>query len=226
MTLIELLVAGVISLIAATGMVIVMAQTLGTGSQTIQMARLTQEMRTAMQIMSRELRRANFHTSFMSCYGNSDCRTTPLGIADKIKEITIVDSGNSDCFYFWYDRPNQTMAQSYVAAFRRTIATGTIGKLQMTTILESAPNCNLSANWIDITDPDIIDVQQFNVINADSYTEIINADGETQSVQRIGLNIQAKLVADPVIFGGGSAPDGLVREMQEFITVRNHTTSL
>ena len=44
-TLIELLVAGVISLIAASGMVLVMASTLGTSSQTIQMARLTQEMR-------------------------------------------------------------------------------------------------------------------------------------------------------------------------------------
>ncbi len=82
MTLIELLVAGVISLIAATGMIIVMANTLGTGSKTIQMAKVTQEMRTAMQIMSRELRRANYHSTFMACYGNVDCLST-LGIAAK-----------------------------------------------------------------------------------------------------------------------------------------------
>ena len=59
MTLMEMLVAGMISLIALSAMVIVMANTLGTGSQTIQMARVSNEMRAAMQIMTRELRRAN-----------------------------------------------------------------------------------------------------------------------------------------------------------------------
>lgn len=226
MTLIELLVAGIISLIAASGMVIVMANTLGTGSQTIQMSRLSNEMRTAMQIMTRELRRANFHASYLSCYGNVACRSD-LGIDTKVKEITIVDNGNSDCLYFWYDRPQSgtqvAVTSEPVAAFRRGVS-GTVGKLQMTTTLTSAPNCALSANWIDITDPDIIDVQQFNVVDA-GFTEVINDDGDTQSVERVGLTIQAKLVKDPLTITGLTAPPNVVRELQEFVTVRNNITS-
>jgi type IV pilus assembly protein PilW len=226
MTLIELLVAGIISLIAASGMVIVMANTLGTGSQTIQMTRLSQEMRTAMQIMSRELRRANYHSTFLSCYGNVDC-TTDLGINGKIKDITIVDNGDSDCFYFWYDRPQTgtqvAVTSEPVAGFRRGVS-GSTGKLQMTTTPTAAPNCNADANWVDITDPGIIDVQQFNVADA-GFTENINTAGDTQSVERIGLTIRAKLITDPLTITGLSAPPNVVREIQHFVTVRNNTTA-
>lgn len=226
MTLIELLVAGIISLIAASGMVIVMANTLGTGSQTIQMTRLSQEMRTAMQIMSRELRRANYHSTFLSCYGNVDC-TTDLGINGKISDITIVDNGDSDCFYFWYDRPQTgtqvAVTSEPVAGFRRGLS-GTTGKLQMTTTTTAAPNCGTDAGWVDITDPDIIDVQQFNVVDA-GFTETINTAGDTQSVERIGLTIRAKLITDPLTITGLTAPPNVVREIQHFVTVRNNTTA-
>ena len=50
MTLIELMISIVISLIASLAMIVLMANTLGTGTRTIQMTRLTQEMRTAMQM--------------------------------------------------------------------------------------------------------------------------------------------------------------------------------
>jgi type II secretory pathway pseudopilin PulG len=224
LTLIELLVAGIISLIAASGMIIVMANTLGTGSQTIQMARLSQEMRTAMQIMSRELRRANYHSTFLSCYGNTGCLGSGfLNIADKIAPINITDNGDSDCFWFWYDRPALTLANSQIAAFRRT-TTGAIGKLQMTTSSTAAPSCNLDADWVDITDPSIIDVQLFNVVDA-GFTETINTALDTQSVERIGLTIRAKLVTDPLTLTGLSAPPSVLRELQEFVTVRNNTTA-
>lgn len=230
MTLIELLVAGIISLIAAAGMVIVMANTLGTGSQTILMTRLSNEMRTAMQIMTRELRRANYHSTYLYCYGNVNCRAElPTPIDTKVKEITIVDNGNSDCLYFWYERPGTRFDGSggaplpQVAAFRRGVS-GTIGRLQMTTTLASAPDCALSANWIDITDPNIIDVQQFNVVDA-GFTEVINDDNDTQSVERVGLTIRAKLVSDPLAITGLTAPPNVVRELQEFITVRNNITT-
>jgi len=222
MTLIELLVAGIISLIAAAGMVIVMANTLGTGSQTIRMTRLNNEMRTAMQIMSRELRRANYHATYMSCYGNVDCRAD-LSIDSKIKDITIVENGNSDCFYFWYQRPGITMGNSQTAAFRRAVV-GTVGKLQMTTSITGTPSCNADDNWFDITDPTIIDVQQFNVEDR-GFTEVINDAGDTQDVERVALILQAKLVTAPLTIMGMTAPPNVVKELQEFITVRNNITS-
>ena len=72
MTLMELLVAGFISIIVSSGMVILMASTLGTGTQTIKMTQLSEEMRSAMQIMTRELRRANYHSTYNLCFGNQN----------------------------------------------------------------------------------------------------------------------------------------------------------
>lgn len=229
LTLIELLVAGLISLVAAAGMVIVMANTLGTGTQTIQMARMTQEMRTAMQIMSRELRRANYHADFIACYGNVNCRND-LGIDAKINEIGITDNGDSDCFWFWYDRP-QTGTQvavnsEPVAAFRHTTTSG-VGRIQMTTTRTAAPGCNLNADWVDITDPAIVDITAFNVTDAESVNETINAGGDTQQVERIGLTITARLTPDTALPAWLQTANNAnaARQLQEFVTVRNHTTS-
>ena len=72
--LMEMMVSMVLSLLAVTTMVVLMANTLGSGATTIQMSRLTQELRASMQLMSRDLRRANYHSSFLNCFGNVDCR--------------------------------------------------------------------------------------------------------------------------------------------------------
>jgi type II secretory pathway component PulJ len=231
MTMMELLVAGAISLIASGGMLILMVNTLGTGSQTVKMARLTQEMRSTMQIMTRELRRANYHAGFMNCFGNTGCLTEMpvLGdITSKVGAINITDSGDSDCFWFWYDRPQSgtqvAVTAESVAAFRHT-KVGEVGKIQMTTSRTSAPVCGSDTDWVDITDPDVIDVVAFNVSDANSLTETINTAGDTQSIERIGLTMSAKLA------GGGTQPVWVqnktysTRVLQEFVKVRNNTTA-
>ncbi len=232
MTLIELLVAGIISLIAASGMVIVMANTLGTGSQTIQMANLTQEMRTAMQIMSRELKRANYHSTFLSCWGQADCLdSSQLDLDDKIGAIGITDNGDSDCLLFWYDRPQPdgiplSKADWRPAAFRRAVNDDAVGKIQMM-IDKGTPNCGAahdSVEWVDITDPNIIDVMTFNVSNVASFVEVFNADGDSQRVEKIALGMTAKLKADSSVRSWIQANANASRELTEFVSVRNSTT--
>lgn len=237
-TLIELLVAGVISLIAVSGMILVMATTLGTSTQTIEMVKLSQEMRTAMQIMTRELRRANYHPGFIGCYGNTGC-LADMGIESQIAEISIGDSvadGDNDCLWFWYDRPQTVGAPQIavdgesVAAFRRAVS-GEVGRIQMTTTRTTAASCTLSADWVDITDPNIIDVLSFTVINDDaafpSITETINAVGDTQSVEKIGLTITAKLTADSSVptWVQNLNSGGATRDLNAFVRVRNNVVT-
>ena len=121
-TLLELMVAGLISLIVTSGMVILMASTLGTGTQAIKMTQLSAEMRTAMQIMTRELRRANYHSGWATCFGDTDCLVTEV-VNAKITEINIKKDfvPDGDCFSFYYDRPQRCTtppctAAEYVAA--------------------------------------------------------------------------------------------------------------
>jgi prepilin-type N-terminal cleavage/methylation domain-containing protein len=92
MTLIELMVAMVISLIASTAMILLMANTVGSSTQTIQMTRLTQEMRTAMQLITRDLRRANYHSNSANCFSDLNC-----GDAAK---ITAIIPTTDNCFRF------------------------------------------------------------------------------------------------------------------------------
>ena len=97
MTLMELLVAGTISIIVSSGMVVLMASTLGTGTQTIKMTQLSAEMRTAMQIITRELRRANYHSTYANCFGDANCLINQ-SIDAKVTEVSINAGG--DCFGF------------------------------------------------------------------------------------------------------------------------------
>ncbi len=179
MTLIELLVAGAISVIVASGMVMLMANTLGTGTQTIKMTRLSQEMRTAMQIMTRELRRANYHSTYAECFGNVACLGSgSLNIDSYVKSITIDGGTTGSCFYFWYDRPQVTgtaVSGQTASAFRRVTNAAGVGSIEMwlptvsTGINEttnSTPNCTGgSDNWQQITDPAVYDITSFCVSN-------------------------------------------------------------
>ena len=233
MTLMELLVAGSISIVVSSGMVILMASTLGTGTQTIKMTKLSSEMRTAMQIMTRELRRANYHASFIRCYGKPNCLAM-LDIADEVSEININTDG--DCFWFWYDRPQRCPTSSCtvaelaaaqtaitaetVAGFRRADS-GAIGVIQMTTSGTSAATCP-GSGWVDITNPDLIDVTAFTVENAvtnfASYEYTFNG---TQNVERIGITMSGKLRSDgslPDWMQGNNAP---LLTVQDFVRVRN-----
>lgn len=240
-TLIELLVAGVISLIAVSGMVLVMATTLGATTQTIEMTRLTQEMRTAMQIMTRELRRANYHPGFLACYGDIGCLDGDIGgapgvaLSTKIKQIQLGNSvGTNDCLMFWYDRPQTgtvvALDDEPVSAFRRT-ELNSVGIIQMIGGSADAA-CNDPPDdddWVDITDPNVIDVLTFTVDNADvdfpSIQEDINPEGDFQNVEKIGLTMIARLRADSSVPQWLQDNVNATRQLDEFIKVRNHTTT-
>lgn len=206
LSLMEMLVAAAISVVVATSMVILMANTLGTGTRTIEATRLGQEVRSAMQVMSRELRRANYHGNFMRCFGNVACRNSLEGgapgtsAANWVNTINITDAGNSDCIWFWYDRDSDGTINSDdpVSAFRRGTVGG-VGTLQMSTTVTAAPGCNTATGWVDISDPQVIDVIAFNADDSTSFTDTLNSAGATQGVEKIELSITARLVSDNTV---------------------------
>ena len=99
--LMEMFISLSLSLLAVSVMLILVANTLGHGTKTIKMSRLNQELRASMQLMSRDLRRSNFHGNFLQCFANTNCRAD-LGITGYINNIHINASGN--CFWYWLDR--------------------------------------------------------------------------------------------------------------------------
>ena len=205
--LIEMLVSMALSLLAVSVMVILMASTLGTGTATIQMSRLSQELRASMQLMSRDLRRANFHSSFYSCYANVNCRSD-LSIATYVDTIHINETGN--CFWYWLDRDGDgDLSNDAVGGFRYSTISG-IGVIQMRTTGNSAANCDGDDGWELITDPNTVEITDF-LVSRSSYSEILSASEAVQVVEKIRLTINGQMATN----------SSVQREIQDLVLIRN-----
>lgn len=183
LTLIELLVALAISLIVSTAMVLMMANTVGASTQTIQMTRLTQEMRTGMQLITRDLRRANYHSYSASCFSNINC-------SPDATKITAIVPTTPNCFQFWLDREGDgDLDVGMFQNFNR----GGVNVLQMTGADDASNTCG--TDWgvgLDITDADIVNVSAFTINNDDSDCSNISPT-DSQIVSKVRLTMTAEL---------------------------------
>lgn len=200
-SLLELLIAMAISLVVSLAMIVLMANTLSTGTNTIKMTRLTAEMRAAMQIMTRDLRRANFFYDATKCYAATDC-TVP----DGVKGIQLVDGS---CFEYWYKRYPSIVG---------IVDPGISGAFRLDSVdpvLQMKPDgdCSPDGDWVPITDPRVIKVTGFQLVDA-GYSEDISKD-HTQWVSKIRITMQASLIAP---YRGIPAS----RTIEDFIYVRNN----
>ena len=183
MTLMELLIAGFISIIASSGMLILMANTLSTGAQTIKTTQLANEMRSSMQFITRELRRANYHSTFAACFGNPECTTSMGDYINSVSEVGkgmgISDTswGTNDCLWFWYDRDATKdfgNSEEPVAAFRRAENNG-VGIIQMTILRTDSAELICAAawndaEWVDVTDSNLVNVTALEIDNSISIS--------------------------------------------------------
>jgi hypothetical protein len=198
--------------------------------------------------MTRELRRANYHSSYANCFGDTDCLVTQ-SIDAKVSEININVGG--DCFWFFYDRPERcssppctaveyaaaqtslsdTGTQDTLAAFRlSTVTTGgvDIGSIQMMTTGTAATNsCPPSGSgWVNITNPGFIDIQDL-VVN-DSVAGFLSykiSNDADLFVERIGITLTGRLRENdkslPTFMQNTNAP---TLAIQDFVRVRNDIT--
>lgn len=96
-TLVEMMIAvalGLIVVLAAVGFVVSIAKA---NSENIRVTRLTQQLRSISEVMTREIRRSRYVSDPISLIGS--------GGTNNRDSITITDNGNSDCIVFGYDEP-------------------------------------------------------------------------------------------------------------------------
>ncbi len=214
MSLMEVLIAMSISLVVTASMIALMANSLGTTARIIKMTKLSDDMRITMQMMTRDVRRSSYNANSMFCYANEDCGTD--GAATLAGDITINNS--NDCFTFLMDRDHDgDSTENSAGGFRRVISGG-VGVIEMWTG-DQTPNCAAAAgtgSWVQITNPDNMDIFVFNVDNNLSYTAQIFNDGAgntlSQRVRKIRMNMRGRLVNDTTI----------IRRVEDVISVRNH----
>ena len=83
---------------------------------------------------------------------------------------------------------------------------------------DSAPDCTDaagSAGWVQITNPDNMDIFDFSVDDDLSYSQVILDDGAgntvSQRVRKVRMDIQGRLVMD----------NSISRQMEDIIAIRN-----
>ena len=71
-SLMEVLVAMTISLVVTSAMIAMMSNSLGSTARIIKMTKLQDDMRVAMQMMTRDVRRSSYNALSAYCYANHD----------------------------------------------------------------------------------------------------------------------------------------------------------
>jgi len=211
-TLMEAVVSMSISLVVTASMLALMANSLGNTSRIINMTKLSEDMRSTMQLLTRDVRRASYNANAMLCYGNDDCFTD--GSVTVPGDVTI--NADSDCFTFLLDRDHDGDSTENEAGGFRRVNAGGVGALEMW-VGGNAPNCAAGndANWVRVTNPDSMDITVFNIDPGLSYTDEIYNDGAgkviSQRVRKLRFTIDGRLVTD----------NSITRRMEDIINVRN-----
>jgi type IV pilus assembly protein PilW len=220
-SLMEVLIAMSISLVVTASMVALMANSLGSTTRIVHMTKLTDDMRVAMQMMTRDLRRTSYNANALLCYGNEDCALD--GSITAAADVQII---GGDCLWFDMDRGHDgDSTNDEAGGFRRRAATvgdETIGWIEMYTGA-TQPSCTEADGadgWVAITDPEKINITAFTVDDSLSYTQLVlqdvNDNEVSQRVRKIRMNLQGQLVLQPTI----------TRTMQDIISVRNDFISI
>ena len=222
-TLMEVMIAMSMSLVVTAAMIALMAASLRNTSRIIQMTKLTDDLRVAMQMMSRDVRRASYNADSMYCYANEDCGTD--GAITAAADITLVDldaDNLNDCFTFLLDRNhNGDSTEDNAGGFRR-VTTGGVGVIEMWTG-NAAPDCTDdagAADWVQITNPENMDIFGFSIDDElFSYNQdILKNDVSTvsQRVRKVRMDLQGRLVLDNSIW----------RNMEDIISIRNNLITI
>jgi len=203
-TLIEAMISLALSLIVTSAMVVLMANSMGTSTRIIQMSQLTDELRNAMSMMTRDVRRANYSANAIFCYGNADCGD-PGGPAEQAGDIQI--SGGGSCFIFNLDRNfdgDSIDDEDGAAGFRRvpSLNEPTVFVIEMWTGGNS-PNCATAPapndDWIELTDPDTVNIIVFDVNHTGPLPEEI-LPGEpgafTNRQREIQISLEGQLTLE------------------------------
>jgi len=216
-SLMETVVAMSISLVVTAAMVALMANSLGNTSRIVNMTKLSDDLRSTMQMLTRDVRRTSYNAAAYLCYGNEDCFKdgTVTMAGDTVTmagDITIND--DEDCFTFLLDRGNDGNSTNDDAGGFRLNANS--GALEMWTG-GSSPDCAANdSDWVQVTNPASMNITNFNVNDDDlSYSTPIYTDslGNTisQRVRKVRFRIDAQLVN----------ATSISRRVEDVITLRN-----
>lgn len=193
-TLVEMMVALVVGLIIIGGVLTFTVSTVDSVGRNIGATRIMQELRGAMAVMTREIKRAGYDRDAIEGIARG---VFPSGYA----QITI--NGAGDCLLMSYDRVGVNDGGNVPGAgewkgFRRAVVNGR-GVLQINT-RSNPPSCTTNTDWVDLTSPTDVSITGFTLTqtNLAPIPSGSTAGGAiTVALREIQIQMRGALVSDP-----------------------------
>lgn len=187
-SLIELMIALVAGLIVIGSVLAFTVSTVRSYNENIRSTRLTHDLRTAMNLAVREIRRSGYDSTSVSRV------LTDNNPAPSFAGITIPSA--KDCVAYQYDRGDALENRG----LRLNTTTGTL----QAKVSAAAVTCSDTAGWVDVSDPAVVNITRFTVgerryrfcadsVNAADPTKFDTAKG---FVRNLSLCIKGSLRAD------------------------------
>lgn len=198
-TLIEMMIAMTITLVVSVVMVQLSAGMFQANSQSIQMMQLSQEMRSAMQLISRDVRRAGYNDDALSGFLSTQAIVsgvtmgTPVNGVINCVQVRYDDIIEKDKFS---DREYSGIAN---VVYRLRLING-IGRISARFDDDGSGTCNTALDdddWTDISDPLLMQITALEFVRDDSLTDIAenldNGHVIQVGVEQVSITITASL---------------------------------
>lgn len=218
--LVELMISILIGLIVVAGITSLVVATLRANTENMQMTRLTQEIRSVMQLTVRDLRRAGYAQSAIRDFGTGnqdDNAFTQIRVFDSSgNEIDLTTTGISEtspapCVLFSYDSNADGVAQS--GEFRGFKLNATDNTVQVK-VSGSATDASCDeGTWETLTNAEAFQVNEFGVstVNGNPVPVLTDPAGNPiLTVRQLIVSMDAGLVNDATV----------QRDMRETVRVR------
>ncbi len=193
-TLIELMIALVIMSIVTLGAVQLSANVFSTNTQSIQMIQLSQEMRSVIQLISRDIRRAGYNDDALASFLSTEA------IASGVSMGTMDDNNISNCLRVQYD----SLEGDAMNVVYRMRTVNDIGRVSAH--FGATATCATDVTddaWVDVTDPLLTDISGLEFRLNDQLTDIAenlsNGNVIQVGLQQISIAISAILRTDNTI---------------------------
>lgn len=211
-SIVEILVALVAGLLVVGSVLAFTVSAVKSNAENIRATRLAQELRTAITLVTREVRRAGYNLNSVDTVGTSD-------FANEFGTIVL----DGDCIVVSYDDedidlgvPADYPDPEESKGFRRVV-TGGNGVLEVN-VQDDPPDCDAGAggNWIEVTNPADVDVTAFTVAEVSETVETGTVGVDPSVTVRIfDITMSIALETDPTT----------IRTSRERIRVRADTVT-
>lgn len=202
LSLIELMIAIVAGLIVIGSALAFTVSTVRAYGENIRSTRLSQELRTGMNLAVRELRRAGYDSAAVT---RVMTEIEPSGFVN----LSVPSSG--DCLFYEYDRGVGAIGDAPDATEQRGFRyNATTNSAQMNTS-DATSGCG-GSNWVDLTDPRIVNITRFQptlyqtpfcavVASRDTDSDNVKDQFDTVAgnVRVVSLCLRGSLVSDPSV---------------------------